>query len=91
MLNTIQANYYYFARKYNIDVVYTGQYFDKVKRLGINTYHDGQHPNITGSFLVALLFYNRIAPDASVQCDDIDFIYKINNKACDAINSMVNS
>lgn len=91
MLDTVQKNYHYYASKYKLDVLYTGSYFYNVNKNGYDTYSDGSHPNLMGSYLVALLFYKKFIPGANTSCEDVGLIYDIKQKECEAINAVVNS
>jgi len=88
MLKDTQEEYYRFAKQFNTGVVYTGTPFYEAKKRGINTYHDGHHPNKNGSHLVATLFYKHLIPDAKINCGDIKAGYDIDEKICDSMKEI---
>jgi hypothetical protein len=88
-LEEIQNNYYKFAKKYNTGIIYTGSPFDKAKKLGINTYtNDGSHPNIIGSYIVAVSLLKKVYLDPKIECKKVIKVIKIDKKTCESINSI---
>ena len=88
-LNQIQKQYYKFAQKYNTGIVYTGTPFYKANEMGIETYsNDGSHPNLNGSYIVALSFVKNFFPNISIDCNKITKNITIKKEECAQINKI---
>ena len=93
MLNTIQNEYYKFASKYNVGLVYTGIHFHESMFSWIfkmNLYaEDGFHPNQYGTFVIAMSFlkYLNNNNDINFECEAVSNSLGLEVRACNYIKS----
>jgi lysophospholipase L1-like esterase len=91
MLNTIQNEYYKFASKYNVGLVYTGIHFHEFMfdpLFKMNLYAgDGFHPNQYGTFVIAMSFlkYLNNNNDIDFECEAVSNSLDLDVKACNNV------